>query len=696
MKRQKLFSTVNLVLILAILLLVNLISMRGFTKWDLTSSNAFSLSEISAETLTRAEDPLRVKVFYSSQVPSPYNGVRQYLLDLLREYDSAGGRDFSYELVDVTAPEGRLEAQNYGLQEVEIQEIRSDEFQSRSVLMGAVVLYGNAVERVDRITSADGLEYRLTLAMRSAISQVDALAGTTEPVKMMTFVSPGLMDLDIQGIAEFEDRMTAVYERVNQDNYQRIAFESYQPEGDEEVRQYMDQYGLQGLRWEAQPGVQEQGLLEVVLTYGDRVEQVPVPIYSGLFGGYSLPDEAALEESVRASLRSLVNASPVVGYITGGGVKSISDYQRGSGPLKDLLEERVELVEVDPDSEAIPAGIDTMILNGPTTDFSEAALYRIDQFLMTGGSLFVLIDRHIQEFPTQQQMMMGQQPVWRVNGSNVISLLEHYGFAVGSEVVLDEESFVSQQSGRRQQLYQAPVLAGDSMNRDSVITAGLEDLIVLNAIEIDVEGEGGTVLLKSSPRSWSVGSPEDIGPWTDGLPSEDAAAQFDLASMYEGDLESYFDQPVELPLESLGEDPVSADAGANAGDGAGPAIGRGSFFSESIEPAKILVIGSSALTTAQMLDAQNRTPNGTFLLNAVDYLNGSPGFAELRSKGLGVPRLNPLSGVLSTTLRWGNTILAPVLTLLVGLIVLLRRRARGRRIRAAFLEPAGTQDEVKQ
>lgn len=698
-KRRKLFSAINLVLVLAILLLINLISLRGFTKWDLTRANAYSLSEISRETLARAEDPLRVKVYYSSQVPSPYNGVRQYLLDLLREYDGAGGRSFSYEIVDVTAPEGRLEAQDYGLQEVEIQEIRSDEFQARSVLMGAVVLYGNVVERVDRITSTSGLEYRLTLAMRSAISQVDALAGTTEPVTLMTFVSPALRELGIQGIDEFSERMEAIYERVNRDNYQRIAYEAYEPTSPEEVQRYIDEYDLQGLRWESRPGVQEQGLLEVVVTYGDRIEQVPVPIYSGLFGGYSLPDEEALEESVRASLRSLVNASPSVGYLTGGGTRSITDYQRGSGPFGDLLSERVEVVEIDPDAESIPAGINTLILNGPTENLSEAALYRIDQFLMGGGSLLVLIDRHIQELPTQQQMMMGQQPTWRINESNVIDLLARYGFTIGNDIVLDEESFISQQGGRRQQLFQAPVLGGDSINRDSVITAGLEDLIVLNAVEVSLDADSeagtGTALLTSSPRSWTVSSPQDIGPWTEGLPNEDAAARYDLASMYEGDLESYFDGPVELPLESLDESAQDGSAPAEATPGAA-AIGRGTFYASSTKPAKILVFGSAALTTTQMLDAQSRTPNGTLLLNAVDYLNGAPGFAELRSKGLGVPRLNPISGALSTTLRWGNTILAPVLTLLAGLVVLLRRRARSRRIRAVFAENAAIQDEVTQ
>jgi ABC-2 type transport system permease protein len=72
-------------------------------------------------------------------------------------------------------------------------------------------------------------------------------------------------------------------------------------------------------------------------------------------------------------------------------------------------------VNVDLSSEAVPTGVDTLILNGPTETYREAALYRIDQFVMDGGSLLVFLDRHVQIIPTQQEMMMGAQPTWEFN-----------------------------------------------------------------------------------------------------------------------------------------------------------------------------------------------------------------------------------------------------------------------------------------
>ena len=120
MKKKHTVRTVNLLLILAILVLVNLVAGNTFVKFDLTSTGAYSLSQISSETLARIEDPLRVKVFYSSDVPAPYNGVRQYLLDLLVEYQSRANRLFSYEVVDTAQDEGRQAAQQYGLAQVQI------------------------------------------------------------------------------------------------------------------------------------------------------------------------------------------------------------------------------------------------------------------------------------------------------------------------------------------------------------------------------------------------------------------------------------------------------------------------------------------------------------------------------------------------------------------------------------------------
>jgi ABC-2 type transport system permease protein len=157
-------------------------------------------------------------------------------------------------------------------------------------ILGAVVQYGNVVERIDGITTTEGLEYRLTTAMRSAITQVDALAGASGPVTMQVFASPGLAELGIEGFRELETQMVAIHERVNADNYGRLEFEFVEPGTEDAVTRIVDEFGVEPLHWNDASGARRRGLLEIVLRHGEAIQRVPLEIYTGLFGGYSLAD----------------------------------------------------------------------------------------------------------------------------------------------------------------------------------------------------------------------------------------------------------------------------------------------------------------------------------------------------------------------------------------------------------------------
>ncbi len=79
-------------------------------------------------------------------------------------------------------------------------------------------------------------------------------------------------------------------------------------------------------------------------------------------------------------------------------------------------------------------------------------------------------------------------------------------------------------------------------------------------------------------------------------------------------------------------------------------------------------------------------------MNTLDYLNGAPGFAVLRSKGLGSPSFELPSPAFRTVARWGNTVLVPALVALTGLVVWARRRRRSYRIQHML----STHTEVKE
>lgn len=664
------FATVNLVLLLLVVLLANVVGGSAFFRIDLTAGGAYSLSRVSREIVARAEDPIHVELFYSEQVPPPYNGVRRYLLDLLREYELIGRGRFSYEIRDTSDPEERSRALGHGLQQVEIQEVRSDEFQSRAVFLGLIVRYGSAVEQVDRITTTEGLEYRLSSAMGRAIDRVDALAGSAEPVLMQFFLSPGLQDLDIRGLDTLPQEIRSIHEEVNRDTYGRIRLEMLEPRGPE-VDRLATEYDVRPLVWQDAGGREERGLLEIILTRGDRHRTVPLEIFSGFPGGYFVDDPAAIEEAIRHSLRTLVAANPRVGYAVGAGELALEDQQQGAAPFAALLGERYDLVPIRIGEEAVPPDIDTLIINGPRRRYSEEALYRVDQFVLGGGALLVFLDRFMEEMPTQQEMMLGAQPRWLELSTGVDELLAHYGVHVTEALVLDEEGFPASSQGRRVIVHQAPVLRGRSLNREHVITRDLENVIVLNATEIR-PGPEIVPLLETSPRSWTVEHPSEAGPWLEGVPPGVTPDRRIVAALREGPLETFFSAPPELER--------FPGAAGTAARGITPERHR----TESVGNGRILVFSSSTLTTAQLVDPRERAPNNVLLMNALDYLKGVPAYAELRGKGLGIPRLEIRHPALPTIVRWINIILVPLLVIFVGMIVYLRRRARSRRIERRF------------
>ena len=97
----------NLILALVVIVLVNVVGQQAYLRVDLTEDNVYSLSPVSENVMGSLEDPMKVKVFFSEDVPATYTPVRRYLTDMLRQYESVGEGRFSYEVFSMTGQEGQ-------------------------------------------------------------------------------------------------------------------------------------------------------------------------------------------------------------------------------------------------------------------------------------------------------------------------------------------------------------------------------------------------------------------------------------------------------------------------------------------------------------------------------------------------------------------------------------------------------------
>ncbi len=100
LKSQTLLTTG---IVLGILVLLNIVSIRLFTRVDATKNRVFSLSDASKSLVRSLDDRVTIKAYFTEDLPAPYNGTRREVLDELNEYKAYARGNLEYEFID---PEG--------------------------------------------------------------------------------------------------------------------------------------------------------------------------------------------------------------------------------------------------------------------------------------------------------------------------------------------------------------------------------------------------------------------------------------------------------------------------------------------------------------------------------------------------------------------------------------------------------------
>ena len=96
---------IKLFVYLIIIVLVNVAGMTLFFRIDLTSNKIYSISQASKNVVSTLSEPLTIDVFFTKNLPAPYNNTERYIHDLLEEYAIHANKYFNYRFYDVS-PEG--------------------------------------------------------------------------------------------------------------------------------------------------------------------------------------------------------------------------------------------------------------------------------------------------------------------------------------------------------------------------------------------------------------------------------------------------------------------------------------------------------------------------------------------------------------------------------------------------------------
>lgn len=665
----------DFVLLIILLVLINLVGANSFFRLDLTSPKSYSLSQSSKEVVKNLEEPLSVKVFFSNNLPSPYNTVEQYLEDILVEYKGSANKNFSYEFFDMDKPENEELASSYRIRQKQIQEVKDNEVGFKNVYMGVVLVYADSIEVLDDIISPDGLEYRLTTTMSKMINTTSALAGLKDNVNVTLYSSSDLSAFGIKNFNQLENIVSNAVAQVNKKNMNKVSFKVVNPNQDE-VSELCAKYGVDEISWTDDKATDEskkngKGMIAAVMEYNDNFKLLPVKLSRSFFGSYGIAGLDNLETVITENLQTLVSRSDKIGYLTGFGTKSLNDAQNGSQRLQMLANDKYQFVELDLEKDEIPSTISNIVIVAPTEKISEKVFYKLDQFLMQGGNLTVFADMY-QEIPTQNQY---QLPEYKLLETGLPEFLAKYGIELGKDYVMDMNCYKNFQQGYGEiPMYYVPITERSTINQKNPITKNLSYILMFQNSSINLnlsDDVKGTVLVKSSDQSWLMKDNIIMHPLYITPVAENERSSYNLAVLAEGKFASQFDKNI---LEQNKND-VTKDSLAGGTD---------NHLAKAVQNGKIFVAGSSVIVSPMLIDDSGREPISIFVRNVLDYMNGNEDLCTMRTKGLALNTLKKSSTASIKVAKIINQYGVPLLVIIIGFIVWRMRVEHRKKIRIQY------------
>ncbi|MEW6088066.1 MAG: Gldg family protein [bacterium] len=714
---------------LIVVVLVNMAGATLFFRWDLTSNKIFSLSVPSRKVVATLSEPLTVKVFFTGKLSAPYNNIERYLADLLQEYSIYGGKYFNYQFFNVSGEENEKAkvnqdlAHNYGIYPVQIQNIEKDEVKFQKAYMGLVLIHGNIIETIPTITSTEGLEFLITSKIQKMNNKISALLNLKEKVKVKLFLSSSLQVvgpyMNLTGLSETAGKIEEMTRKLNEKNFDRLEFVNYDPSREPSQSKEAEKNGILALQWDefrdrtGKSISKDKGYIGIIVEHGDKTENIKLldVFRLPLFGTqYQLAKMDEIEESINEAVENVISVNEEIGYLAGHGTRELGmmdmpfSNQGREESLKNfygMVSEEYTLKQVNLKETGVPEGLPSLIIAGAKEKFSDYELYQIDQYLMKGKNLAVFVDSFNEIVPRQGFNGMGgfQNPVYLPVNTGLEKLLEHYGAGIKKSYVLDENCF--KQSipeafgGGEQTVYFAPIIKNEFINKKLSFLKNIKGLVMFKSspVELDEEkikkyGLKAEKLFSSSEKSWDISDDINLNPMFIQPPKgENKYKQMVMACILEGYFPSYFaDKPIpEKEAEEGGDDKKDKKNDKNKAKGIDmSSIQAGEATIKKGKPGKIFVIGTSEILLDNILDKKGMGPNAHFIMNIIDYLNNKEAYAVMRSKA---QRFNPLKEIKPDSkvlIKGANIAGLPVLIIIAGLMVFLRRRSRQRVIQQIF------------
>ncbi|MCK9460418.1 MAG: GldG family protein [Proteobacteria bacterium] len=484
--------------------------------------------------------------------------------------------------------------------------------------------------------------------------------------------------------ASLERNVRDVLEEYRQHSGGRMTVEFLDPTGDEEEEATAKSLGIQKM---PNPDIEKdqttikEGYRGISLSYGQETEAIR-----------AVDSAVGLEYLITTTIKKAVGRKSTIGFLVGHGEPEVEpppedpkrpllpEEKKNRGAYRNIRNNleiyNYRQVDLKKGEVDVPPDVDALVIVGASQPLDDKELYRLDQFLLRGGSLAVILSG-VDVVGKQQQDLPMLPPTYetKVNGSRLRELLGAYGVELGSALVFDSQaaSFSAQCPPLPLPLprpYPAwPVVT--AFDDEHPVTFRLGSLTMTYATEVRVSKEAAAdkarnaaELAFSSGSSWTVGGDSAIVDPCGIAEPPNLESGLPVAAAISGRFRSYF-QGEKAPVEPKPD--------------AGP---EGRRLKESLEPGRLIVIGTSGLPLDESLmyiaraDQRRAANNFMFMQNALDWMTNEDDLIAVRMKTVNDPPIERGEESAKAIAKWGNIVGVPLLFILFGVV---RWRIRVRR-----------------
>lgn len=456
------------------------------------------------------------------------------------------------------------------------------------------------------------------------------------PVTMKYYFSKNLESLPLT-YKNFGRKVRELLEEYRNLNPEMINLEIYNPEPDSDEEEWARKYGLTG----ADLNSGERLYMGLVVTQEERELNIPMmDPRREQYLEYDITHLLLQLSQEKEKKIGILSSIPVMGTTVNRFQQMQGQQNQPKWVFIEELEKTFEVETIDSSALDIPADISILMVIHPK-NLSETMIYAIDQFVLRGGELIVMVDPNARVDPTAAMMArMGQMPQ---ASSNLEKLFKHWKIKYQSGSILgDKEHPTRVNAGGEIGAISFALwhtLRGDSFEKDLVATKELEEMLLVEPGGFTVASDSPLTLqplLKSSTSTGFVDSyllrfsnPLDLNKQI-----KPSGKSYVMAGILTGKLTSAFEKRPEPPKKDDKEKPEEE---APATEDLQPHLSSGKGESNILLVTDVDFISDNfSVEQFQLLGQvfrQPRNDNLNFMVNMVEFLGGAQDMMGIRTRG---------------------------------------------------------------